>query len=50
LELEGGRDNSRLLGLGLGGGDTCLKGGEGSDLVGRRGGNSRGGSSCRPPW
>jgi hypothetical protein len=40
LELEGGRDSSRLLGLGLGSGYAGLKGCEGSSEVGRSGGAS----------
>jgi hypothetical protein len=43
LELEGGHDSSHLLGLGLCGGDVCLKSCEGSGEVGRSGGGSRGG-------
>jgi hypothetical protein len=43
LELEGGHGSSHPLGLGLGSGDTCLKGGKGSSEVGRSSGISRGG-------
>jgi hypothetical protein len=46
LELEGGRGNSSLLGLGLDGGDAHLMDCEGSGKVGRSGGSSRGGGGC----
>jgi hypothetical protein len=43
LELEGGRSNSCLLGLGLDDSNACLEGCEGSDEVGWSGG---GGCGC----